>query len=103
MRVVVDIHLRIVPSRSSGRIAQCDPLLFERQWLHVEKRSQTVKLIISDQDVNPLRPRIDDSHGSVAGLLDHVLELEGESGHGWVQYSSGQDTLPRPFPSQWHR
>ena len=43
---------------------------------------KSVELFVQDQYVNALRSRIDNSHGSVARMFNHVLQFGGKRCHG---------------------
>ena len=80
--LIIGVHFRIIPTRSLASIIDRDSLLVERQRFHVEQRPKPVELLVEDQYVDALRSRIDNSHGSVARMFNHVLQFGGKRCHG---------------------
>ena len=79
--LIIGVHFRIIPTRSLASITDRNSLLVERQRFHVEQRPKSVELFVEDQYVNALRSRIDNSHRSVPGMLNHFLKFSGKRSH----------------------
>jgi len=79
--MIIGVHFWIIPTRSLASITDRNSLLVDRQGFHVEQRPKPIELFIGDQDIDSLRPRIDDSHRSVPGTLNHFLKFSGKCCH----------------------
>lgn len=79
--VVIGVHFRIIPTGPLTSIVEGDTLLIEGQRPHVQQRPEAVELFVRDDHIDTLCPGVDDSQGSVAGLLNHVLQFGREVSH----------------------